>query len=51
MGAGCPVTIAYECSDAIAEVSLGHDWRVRPEDDLLQELRDLYGTERAQFVY
>ena len=51
MGAGCPVTIAYECSDAIAEVSLGHDWRVRPEDDLLQDLRDLYGTERAQFVY
>ena len=51
MGAGCPVTIAYECSDAIAEVSLGHAWRVRPEDDLLQDLRDLYGTERAQFVY
>ena len=51
IGAGCPVTIAYECTDAIAEVSLGDDWRVRPEDELLQDLRDLFGPERAQFVY
>jgi DNA polymerase III subunit alpha len=50
-GEGCPVAIAYSCSDAEAEVTLGDSWRVTPDDDLLQNLRDRYGTERVRLDY
>ncbi len=47
----CPVVIDYHRSDARALVRLGDDWRVRPEDELLQRLRHEYGADRVKLVY
>jgi DNA polymerase-3 subunit alpha len=48
---GCPVVIAYSRDDACAEVLLGDEWRVQPHDDLIQQLKDHYGTERIDLDY
>ena len=32
-------------------VRLGNAWLVRPDDDLLQRLRDQYGTAKVRLVY
>ena len=48
---GCPVAIEYCLSDARAEVVLGDEWRVLPDDDLMQSLRDHYGSERVYLHY
>ncbi|MFT4714088.1 MAG: DNA polymerase-3 subunit alpha, partial [Candidatus Azotimanducaceae bacterium] len=50
-GVGCRVSIQYQRSDAVAEVSLGDAWRVSPDDQLIQNLRDRYGTDQVQFDY
>ncbi|MCB1644496.1 MAG: DNA polymerase III subunit alpha [Pseudomonadales bacterium] len=50
-GTGCPVSIAYIRPDAQAEVLLGDDWRVSPDDELLQNLRDCYGAEQVHLDY
>jgi DNA polymerase III subunit alpha len=49
--ARCPIVIDYRRSDARAQLRLGGDWNVRPEDDLLQRLRDAYGATRVRLVY
>jgi DNA polymerase-3 subunit alpha len=51
MGLGCPVSVDYLRHDANARLYLSDAWRVRPEDDLLQNLREHYGAEQVQFVY
>jgi len=48
---GCPVVIDYQRSDARALLRLGEEWRVRPEDELLQRLRQEYGSDRVKLVY
>ncbi len=50
-GGGCPITIVYDRSDVNAEIVLGENWRVKPNDDLLQSLRVLYGSTSVQLVY
>ncbi len=50
-GAGCPVSIAYIRPDAQAEVTLGDAWRVSPDDDLIQNLRDRYGFDKVALDY
>ena len=50
-GNGCPVAVGYRRPDAMAEVVLGDEWRVLPEDDLLQNLRDRYGSEQVNLQY
>src|SRR5690606_9557564 len=47
----CPIVIDYSRSDARAQLRLGPSWQVRPEDDLLQRLRDTYGPESVRLVY
>ncbi|MCC5792687.1 MAG: DNA polymerase III subunit alpha [Legionellaceae bacterium] len=47
----CPVKIAYDNKSARAELSLGKEWLVHPDDNLLQHLRDLLGDERVMFCY
>lgn len=47
----CPIVIDYQRSDAKASVRLGNDWRVRPEDELLERLRDHYGAGKVKLVY
>lgn len=48
---GCVVVIDYLRSDARARLRLGDQWRVRPDDELLQRLRDNYGTNSVNLVY
>ncbi|WP_111640334.1 DNA polymerase III subunit alpha [Marinimicrobium alkaliphilum] len=49
--ARCPIVIDYRRADARARLSLGKGWRVRPEDDLLERLRDTYGSDKVRLVY
>jgi len=50
-GDGCRVSIEYQRNDAVAEVSLGDAWKVSPDDQLIQNLRDHYGTDQVRFDY
>ncbi|MES2825806.1 MAG: DNA polymerase III subunit alpha [Pseudomonadota bacterium] len=49
--ARCPLIIDYRRSDAKAQLRLGQAWNVRPEDELLQSLRDKYGASKVRLVY
>lgn len=49
--APCPVVIDYQRSNAKAQIRLGQAWNVRPEDELLQHLRDHYGVKSVKLVY
>lgn len=50
-GTGCRVAIEYARADARAEIILGEEWRVKPDDDLIQNLRDRYGKDQVHLVY
>jgi len=50
-GFGCLVAIDYSRKNAQAEVTLGEAWRVCPDDDLIQNLRDRYGEQRVLIDY
>lgn len=43
----CPVQIQYKNTQAQAVLNAGQVWRVNPTDDLLHELRDLLGKDKA----
>jgi len=47
----CPLVIDYRRSNARAQLRLGANWQIRPEDDLLQRLRDNYGADCVRLVY
>jgi DNA polymerase-3 subunit alpha len=47
----CSIVIDYSRSDARAELKLGAAWRIRPDDELLQRLRDQYGKDSVRLVY
>lgn len=49
--ARCPIIIDYRRSNARAQLRLGAGWNVRPEDELLQRLRDSYGAGKVKLVY
>ncbi len=46
---GCPVSVEYARGDARAEVILGDEWRVRPEDELIQDLEDHFGAVQLEY--
>ena len=48
---GCPIALEYSNRCARGAIILGEEWRVRPEDDLIQGLRDRYGTRRVCLQY
>ena len=48
---GCQVLIDYQRVDAKAMLHLGDHWRVKPVDDLLQKLREIYGKESVELGY
>ncbi len=50
-GTGCRVAVEYASHDARAEILLGEGWRVKPEDDLIQNLRDHYGADQVHLDY
>jgi len=50
-GSGLPVEIDYRRPGARGRLVLGKDWRVRPADLLLKELRRLLGQEAVRVSY
>jgi DNA polymerase-3 subunit alpha len=50
-GTGCRVAVEYMRADAKAEVILGEAWRVKPDDELIQNLRDRYGADQVHLDY
>lgn len=50
-GGRCPILIDYHRSDARCEITLGQEWCVRPEDELLQSLRNSFGVDAVSLQY
>lgn len=50
-GGRCPITIAYQSSEAGAELILGDAWRIKPTTDLLNELNQLCGLNKIFLEY
>ena len=47
----CPVSVCYSNAAASCEMRLGEDWRVRPEDALMQSLQEWLRPENVQVIY
>ncbi len=47
----CPVNVCYHNGTASCEMWLGEEWRVKPEDALVQSLRDWLQPENVQMIY
>ena len=47
----CAVWVEYHGSSARVELALGPDWRVRPSEALLKQLRGLAGADRVWLCY
>jgi DNA polymerase-3 subunit alpha len=47
----CPVRVCYRSGDAVAELRLGDDWRVTPEDALIEALGAWLRPENVEVVY
>ncbi|OGA14928.1 MAG: DNA polymerase III subunit alpha [Betaproteobacteria bacterium RIFCSPLOWO2_02_FULL_66_14] len=50
-GPSCPVTVHYENGDASCDVALGAEWRVRPDERLISELRAWLTPDCVRVVY
>jgi DNA polymerase-3 subunit alpha len=50
-GGQCAVAIRYAGEDAVANVLLGEDWRVRPSEDLIERLGKIVGRDGVEVVY
>ncbi|MCD6055091.1 MAG: polymerase subunit alpha [Gammaproteobacteria bacterium] len=50
-GGKCPIQVYYQREGARAAFMLGEQWRVRLEDTLLSELRELLGKDRVVVCY
>lgn len=48
---GCPVVVKIVNKVSQADVLLGDNWRVIPHDDLLQNLKKHYGSEKVHLQY
>lgn len=46
-----PVNIYYQRQDARAKLALGVEWRVTPEDELLDELKLLIGSKQVELEF
>jgi len=47
----CPVRVCYRNGDAVAELRLGDDWRVTPDDALIDALKLWLQPENVEVVY
>jgi DNA polymerase-3 subunit alpha len=50
-GGSCRVSIDYIRHDAKANLSLGDHWKIRPEEKLLEQLREMLNHESVCVVY
>ncbi|ATE59076.1 DNA polymerase III subunit alpha [Thauera sinica] len=48
---GCPIRVSYRNAAAEAELPFGDGWRVRPDDALLESLREWLPPESVEVVY
>ncbi len=48
---GCPIALEYSTQCARGDIILGEEWCVLPEDDLIQGLKDRYGTGQVCLEY
>jgi DNA polymerase-3 subunit alpha len=47
----CPVSVRYSSGTAVADVRLGDEWRVTPDDGLIASLSDWLKPENVEIVY
>ena len=47
----CPIVLNYQNSEAEAELNFGNDWRIRPDEQLLDLLRELLGNDKVNLEY
>lgn len=47
----CVVKVNYQRRDARGRLLLGHSWRVRPQDELLEDLREVCGRDNVSLEY
>lgn len=50
-GGECAVAIAYSANGMGVELSLGQDWQVQPNEELMLNLRTTYGSSRIELVH
>ena len=50
-GGNCPISINYRSDNAKTTVQLGDKWRIHPTDDLLSQLKSLFGSEAVEVRY
>lgn len=48
---GCPVVVSFHNGQALCELQLGQAWRVRPDDELLQNLKSKLGEAQVKLQY
>jgi DNA polymerase-3 subunit alpha len=48
---GCPVLVRYQSEAAAAELRFSDQWRVSPNDELHQQLGEMFTKERVAVVY
>ena len=51
LGGECPVSIIYQNKEAKAELVLGKDWSIAPNQSLLAELQKLCGQDNVRLQY
>jgi len=47
----CPICLDYQRPDASTRLLLGEEWRIRPTDELLYNLRKLLGDGQVKLLY
>ncbi|GAA0365352.1 DNA polymerase III subunit alpha [Bowmanella denitrificans] len=50
-GGTCPIQLSYQHPDASAMLTVGAQWYVTPQDELLHELQVLLGEERVSLTF
>ena len=48
---GCPIFIRYATKQATAGLKLGEEWKIRPTDDLIEQLTQITGKQSIELEY
>jgi DNA polymerase III subunit alpha len=51
VGGRCPITIGYKTESTQADIQLGDKWRVKPDLNLVKQLRNYYGEDNVMLEY
>jgi DNA polymerase-3 subunit alpha len=50
-GGECPILVDYQRADARGVIRLGEQWRVQPSDELIERLKDRFGSSSVSLKY